>query len=237
MPTTADLTAATVMDDSAAHLNDVVKTIYTYAIQIPYLNIAVNELKELFELNNIPVTAETSAALSVDSGVTAIGFAPTPPVGGVTYLPNDLIEPIMLWERTRNVNPYIPMTKVSILPEWQSGVELNQFIWYVWNSQQIKVLPSNQDNDIKMNYIKNIFNNVTVSTDTLNVVNARSFLGHRTAALIADDIMQDTERATNNNNAASASLDRVLGIGTKGRQAIFTRRRPFRSAYKMRTYG
>lgn len=237
MPTTADLTAGTVMDDAAAHLNDSAKTIYTYTVQIPYLNIAVNELKELFELNNIPVTATVSAALPIDSGVTSIGFSPTPPIVGVTYLPDDLIEPVMLWERPRNTDPYIPMSKVGILPEWQQGVQINQFIWYVWQSQEIRFMAANQDNDIKMNYIKNIFATVATSASTLNVVNARSFLGYRTAALIAGDIMQDDAREEKNNNSAAASLDRVLGIGTKGRQAIFTRRRPFRQAFKMRTYG
>ena len=53
MSTTADLTAAQVMDASASMLNDTAKTSYTYVAQIPYLNMALRELQEFFELNNV----------------------------------------------------------------------------------------------------------------------------------------------------------------------------------------
>jgi hypothetical protein len=50
------LTSGTVMNQAAALLNDPSRTVYTYPVQIPYLNQALQELQELFELNNIPVT-------------------------------------------------------------------------------------------------------------------------------------------------------------------------------------
>lgn len=237
MANVSDLVASTVMNQAAALLNDPAKTNYTFAVQIPYLNMALQELQELFELNDIPVTQETSASIPIDAGVTEVGYAPTPPIGGVSYLPNDLIEPSILWERARNINPYIMMTKQDYLPKYEQGAEINQVVWWVWETQKLKFLAANADNDILINYVRSLFTAVTASTDTLNVVNAATFLEYRTAALCAEFIDQNTSRSSGLNNYAAVGLDRVTGIGTKGRQAIFTRRRPFRAGYKRLYYG
>ena len=68
------LLASEVMDLSAAALNDVNKTRYTYDVQIPYLKLALQELQEIFELNSLSVTEKSSAAIPVNSGVTKIIF-------------------------------------------------------------------------------------------------------------------------------------------------------------------
>lgn len=230
---TPDLTAGQVMDQAAALLNDVAKSQYTYAIQIPYLNMALGELQELFELNEVPVTATvTSNPMVVPAGTTEITFTA---VAGLV-LPSDLIEPSVLWERQHGVDPYVPMGKVDFLPRYMEGVQLNQFIWFTWQSQAIRFLAANQDNDIKMDYIKNLFATVTASGDQLNVINAKSFLQYRTAGLCARFVGENPTRATELDNDAGLALDRVVGIGSKGRQAIITRHRPFRASYKRRSY-
>jgi hypothetical protein len=69
------LLATTVMDSAAALLNDQAKQQYTYLVQIPYLNMALSELKEYFELNNVPVTDTfTSTPITVASGAESVGF-------------------------------------------------------------------------------------------------------------------------------------------------------------------
>lgn len=231
------LLATTVMDSAAALLNDQAKQQYTYAVQIPYLNMALNELKELFELNNVPVTdTVTSSPIDVPAGNTSIGFGTG--VSG-TDLPTDFIEPKVVWERQSGVDPYVPMTKVDFLPRWQEGVEINQFVWFTWQSQEIRFLPANQDNQIKMDYIRNLFARVTDSNYTtydVAVINAESFLNYRTAGLCARFIGENPTRATDLDSDALLALDRALGIGTKGRQAITIRHRPFRASYKNRSY-
>lgn len=232
MPTTADLTAAQVMNAVASILNDTARSVYTYSVQIPYLNMALRELQEDYELANMPVTDTVSAVLDVDSGVTSIGYEPDMPIVGVQYLPDDLIEPKLLWERQAGINPFIPMTRVDVLPRYQEGVELNQLIWYTWQSQQLRFLAANQDNQIKMDYTRNLFVEVTDEDDTINVVNAQTPLQYKTAALIARFVEENQQRANDNDILYINALERVEGIGTKGRQAIFIRRRPFRAAYK-----
>jgi hypothetical protein len=230
-----DLTAGTVMNAAAALLNDVSRSVYTYAAQIPYLNIALQELQEHYELNNIPSTDQLSAVIQVNSGVTAIrynaaGTAADP------KLPDDLIEPQKLWERARDTNPFIPMTKLDALPQNMVGVEISQFQIYIWEANEIRFFPASQNNDIKIEYIRYLFTPPTDENSLINCVNAATFLEYRTAALIAWFIGENKTRSDELNVFAGLAIDRSTGIGTKGRQATITRRRPFRSSYKRRAF-
>lgn len=229
---TPDLAAIDVVNGSAALLNDAAKTIYTFAAQLPYLNLALQELQEEFELNEVPVVDTISVVIPVDSDVDHIGF--NNPAG--PELPKDLIEPQILWERVRNENPYTPMSKVDSLPRYMEGVEINQFINYTWQSQEIRFLPSNRNNDIKMDYIRNLFNKITGEDDEIGVINSQTYLEYKTAALCAKFIGENDSRSIELNALAKLAIDRATGIGTKGRQAFVTRRRPFRSSYKRRSF-
>lgn len=226
----ADLTAAQVMDKSAVLMNDAAKTTYTYAAQLPYLQMALQELQEHFELNNLPVTQVMSVVIPVDAGDISIGYNGA----GLKTLPNDMVEPVKLWERTRNINPFVPMNKISFLPHNQEGVLTSQLGNYIWESQTIKFLPSLQNNDIKIDYIREIFQNLVDENSLINIVNARTFLEYRTAALVAEFIERNKPSADALNTYAVFGIDRTTGISVKGKQNIMTRRRPFRARYKRR---
>jgi len=230
---TPDLTSGRVMDQSAAMLNDANKTVYTYTAQLPYLNMALQELQELFELNDVPVTQTvTSSPIAVAANVSELTFTTVPP------LPSDLIEPQMLWERANGIDPYVPMSKLDVLPLYMSGVQIPQLLYYVWESQALRFIAANADNQIKINYTKALFTVFTsiLGTDQVNVINAEMFLEYRTAALCAYFIGENPTRSEELNSFAALAVDRVLGIGAKGRQAIMTRRRPFRSGWKRRSF-
>jgi hypothetical protein len=229
----SDLTAAQVMAKSASLLNDTARTNYTYVAQLPYLQIALQELQEMFELNGIPVTQLTSAVIQINAGVTEIVYnaagTPTNP-----KLPDDFVEPQQLWERARGINPFVPMTRKDYLPHSLEGIQISQFIYFVWQDQKIKVPSSVQNNDIKIDYIKQLFENLVDENSLINIVNARTFLEYRTAALCAEFIERNITSANGLNNYAVLGLDRVTGISSKSKQTIMTRRRPFRSNYKRR---
>lgn len=223
-----DLTAGTVMNASAALLNDVARTNFTYAYQVPYLNVALQELQEYFELNNIPATNISSAAIPVNAGISVLNYNVIP------GLPDDMIEPQQLWERERGIDPYVPMTPVEFLPHNLEGVSLNQLVYWTWQNQEIRFLPSNQNNDVKLDYIQNLFVPVVDENSLINLVNAATFLEYRTAALCAEFIGENKTRADDLNTFAGLAIDRTTGIGTKGKQGMVTRRRPFRSNWKRR---
>lgn len=228
MPT-PDSVAADVMDSAAALLNDSQKQTYTYAVQIPYLKIAMRELRELLELSNIPVTNETSTFITVPTGVTVIGFNTAP------ALPSNLAEIQRMWERPTGSDNWIPMTKRELLPKYLEGVPISQFLVWEWSGNQIKLLASNQYNDLKIDYIAQLFNLSTLSQNTvIGVINAESFLSYRTAGLCAEFVEENKPKADDLNNNAGLALDRVAGIENKAKQAIATRHRPFRAAWKSR---
>lgn len=228
-----DLVASTVMDGSATLMNDTAKSVYTYTAQLPYLKLAMQELQEWFELNNIPVTQLVSPVIQVDAGVTSINYNAAGTSTNPT-LPNDFVEPAQLWERARNTNPFVPMTRRDYLPHDLEGTLSNSFVYFVWENQSIKFLPANQNNDIKIDYVRQLFLTISDQNTQINVVNAQTFLEYRTAALMAEFIERNLTSAQGLNNYAIMGLDRVTGISSKSKQTIFTRRRPFRAGYKRR---
>lgn len=233
------VTSGAIMDKAAALLDDPSKTIYTYTKQLPFLNMALQELQEDFEANNIPVTdTVTSDPINIPSGTTSVGFAPDVPIVNTPYLPSDLVEPKIVWESPEDEDEFTPMERLDFLPRYMEGTEINQLLYFVWQSQELRFLPANADLDIKIDYIRFLFAPFTEvdGSDEISVVNSRSFLEYRTAALVAEFLAENKTRADSLNVNATLALDRVEIIGTKGRQRIQVRRRPFRASYKRQTY-
>lgn len=230
---TVNLTGQQVITFAAARLNDASQQLYTNAVQLPFLNIALAELQEIYEANNIPVTDETSAIIEVDAA--AAGFVEVifdDSVLTPTVLPSDMVEIKVAWESPRDLNQWTRMTKLDYLPEYQIGAQISQFVYYQWATNAMKMLAANADNDIKLDYVRSLFVEITdVSTDLL-VQNSLSYLGNRVASLVASDIEENQERSQRLYMDALGGLDRALTIPTKGRQRITTRRRPFRSGFK-----
>lgn len=225
----SDLTAGTVMQTAASLLNDTARTTYTDAAVVPYLRIALQELREMFELNSISVTQEVSAVITLTAGQTTVSYNAVFPLPS---LPNDFVEPLQVWERQSGIDPFMPMTRRDFLPHYLDGNITSQFIFYAWNGQELKVMPANQSNDLKLDYIRQLFNNIVDASSLINVVNAQTFLEFRTAALVAEFVERNVTSANALNNMAIVGLDRVTGISSKSKQTISTRRRPFRGSYK-----
>ena len=227
-------TYTSILASSAAVLNDQTRAVYTDAVLLAYLNMALAELEEIFELNNIPVTNETSAIINVPAGITVIGYntAPDP------VLPPDLIEIQQLWESLEDQEAWTPVTKKEFLTQSSiiNGSPIAAFGVWAWMDQEIHVLESNQDNDLKLDYIKSLFSEITVGQlNALNpITNTDTFLSYRVAGLAAEFIDENTVRADKLNLFGGSALERSLGISIKGKQSITTRRRPFRAAWKSR---
>jgi len=228
---TAYLTAGMVMDKSAALNNDVAKERYTYEVQLPYLNMALEDLRKKLEYNNAPVTdTVTSDPIIVPAGVTVIKFNnPSGP-----SLPKDLIQIQQLWSSWDGGNNYIPMTKVDGFPLYLEGVQTNQWTIWVWQSNEIRLLAATGINNIKIQYIRNLFADIENPTDNLAVINADSYLQFRTGGLLAEFVGEESQKAMSLNAQALDAFDTMIGIDNKGRQDIATRRRPFRASFKRR---
>jgi hypothetical protein len=218
------------MDTAAALLNDTEKQRFTYTIQLPYMKKAFRELRQLMESVNIPKTNRVAEMLAIPSGTSEISYVTTP------ALPADLVEIRQLWERPAGINPWTPMQRLETLPYSLDGAPTANFILWAWIDNKIHVLPTTQDNDLNVDYIAQLANIVDQNTE-IDVINGQTFLENRVAALCAQYISEDTERANDLNGEANNSLNVLEVIETKAKQAIFTRRRPFRQSWKTRTSG
>jgi len=226
MPTPAEISGMV-----AALMNDSAQTVYTNDKILPYLNMALDELQETFELNNIPVTNEESAVITVPAGTFIIGFGTNP------KLPQNLVEIQRLWERPEGVIPWTPMTRREFINRAQEDQSITQFLYWAWRDQEIRVVPATANNDLKMDYIQEIFD-TPISIDDIDVnlpiINVKQFLGFQTAAFCAMFVAENEMRAQVLEGKAAAALNRELGIPIKGRQAITTRRQPFMGSYRRR---
>lgn len=235
---TVNLTGQQVITFAVARLNDASQQQYTNTVCLPFLNMALGELQEIYEANNIPVTDQTTSdPIEVDAaseGILEIPFDVTGATGVPDFLPDNLIEPKVVWESPRGLNQWTRMVKLDYLPEWNVGQQISQFINYQWATNCIKVIAANADNDIKLDYVRRLFTEITDVTDDLLVQNSLTFLGNRVAAFVAYDIEENEARGNRLYQDALGGLDRALTIPTKGRQRITIRRRPFRAGFKAR---
>lgn len=204
------LLASEVMDSAAAVLNDVNKTVYDYDTQLPYLKLALQELQEIFELNSLPVTEFSSAAIPVKANVNELEFN----ASGSTRLPDNLIEIQGIHEWTNSF--WSPLSRGS----------------YVWKGNKLYLASSHSDREIKIDYIGSLFPKFLRSDTIIGVQNGFGYLSYKTAELISDQVEHNMERAQTNGGRALASLDRISGITIKAKQNIMARRRPFRSGYR-----
>ena len=222
--------AYVVMDHASVLLNDKSKAIFTYDIQLPYLNIALVELEEELELNNVPITNRTDALVVVNPGIDGIGGG-----NGQPNLPPYLVEPITLYEKPfGTAHSFSEMKRVEFLPVNQ--INTAYLIYWSWVGDRIHFIPGGATSQltIQMNYVRSVFKHVATDRDEIQYNRARSYLVYRTAALCAEFVGENKTRSDELNGFAGLALQRTLGIVTKGRQAITTRRKPFMSSWKSR---
>ena len=223
-------TAAQVMDTASALLNDVAKQRTSYTVQLPYIQKAFRELRQLLQANNVPVGNLVAELLAIPAGTTEITYLTTP------ALPANLVQIRQLWERPAGIDPWIPMTRRETLPYSLDGAPTANFMIWAWQGNAIKLLETTQENDLKVDYTDQL-DQIVDQNSVITVINGETYLENRTAALLAQFVFEDKERADDLNGYAGEALDTLNIIESKGKQAILTRRRPFRRGWKARGSG
>jgi hypothetical protein len=213
-------------------MNDSAQAVYDNPTCLPFLSLALDELQEIYELNGIPVTNETSAAIKIPKGINRLGFDTTP------TLPSDFIELQQLWESTSGLNQWTSVIKKETIPHYlEDNTTISMFLIYAWEHGRIVLIPANADNDLKLDYTASLFNTPIALKDVnvnLPFTNVKTYLEYKTAALCAMFIAENPDRAMALDSLTGTALSRALGIPIKGMQSIVTRRRPFRHSFKHR---
>lgn len=221
MPTTIPA-AGEIMDSVAALLNDVNKQLYTYTNILPYLKIALKDFREEAQLNSLPVSNRVSTVITVPANTTTISHLTIP------ALPDDLVEVQSLWEGNVSTGPFGLLTPVASLPRTLDGISGAGYGIWTWANNGIQIPPPNRTIYLKLDYISTLFQNVTDQNSSLGVINADSYLHYRTAGHCALYIGENESRAQALYAQAEDAKNKILGISAKTKQAIVTRRRPFR---------
>lgn len=229
---TTSLTAGEVMDRAAALMNDAAKTDYTYVAQLPYLNMAIDELVELLEESNNSPTNKTSAAITL-----AVGLYQITPAESVTtpHYPSDLIEIQEIRERlSGTTDPYVALKRVEFM---ESTPATSSFLTWSWENQIIKFNPNGATTirQLIIHYVGQSIAQAVDANSIIGTINVRSYLAFKTAALCSMFIGENEMRAGILQKEAEKSAERMEGISNKGRQQIVTRHRPFRAAFKARS--
>lgn len=224
-----------ILEAASALQNDVAQTVYTNTAQLPYLKLAIKKIELEMQENNIPISnAAPSVPITVLAGVTTLKL------GGVPPLPPDLVEIREVWESNDGGVTYTPMDRKEFIPQYLLNTPLATFNVWAWIDQELRVPPSTSDILLKLEYIKSFFTrNLTIDTIGQNIVplNIDLPLIHYTAAFVAFFIGQNETRAQALEQEGDEALEKALNISVKGKQAIVTRRRPFRSNYRARRIG
>lgn len=225
------LVASQVMDSVATLMNDTQKQRYTYPAITPYLNLALADLREIFKLNNIPVTNNMEMGFKVSA---ANGTYPV--VIQYSALASDFVDARKLSERTwGNIgDDFVPMTKLEVAPPF---VVQTSFLTYWWKSQQqLNFVGATSDIELRIDYVSEVLPAIVNPTDMINVIGVQSYLQYRTARHCSFYIAENPTRAQQLDGDANAALEKSLGINIKGSQAIAIRRRPFQAGLRSRNY-
>jgi len=229
---TTSLVASEVMDRSAALLNDPAKTDYTYTAQLPYLNMAIDELVEsLEESNSSPTNQTTSSPIIIPQGTSKI--TPIEHID-LPHYPVDLIELQGVGERAQGSNdPFIGLGRRDFLQPFPPNQSL---LFWIWEDQMIKFNPNGAigNREVQLQYVRQPISLATNETSIIGIINSRSYLSYKTAAFCAFYIGENPTRAAALESQAEKALERLGGINNKGRQQTTTRHRPFRAAFKSR---
>jgi hypothetical protein len=230
IPTTA-LRAKEVMERTASLMNDTARTTYTYDAVLPYLNMAIDELQEELQLRNMSPTNQSEIILTLTAGLDKL----TPQEDAVLpHYPFDLVEIREIKERLAGTSD--TFTKMNRRDFLNTRVPTSDLIDWCWENQYIKFYSggATTNRDLLLEYVRQPLQMAQNENSLIGIINSRAYLAFKTAAFCARYIGENESRSNELHTNAGEALDRLLGIGTKGRQNMQTRRRPFRSSYKLR---
>ncbi len=209
--------ASTIMDSAASKLNDVNKTMFTYAVQLPYLKSAWNKLQLQLQRHGVTVMSEVSATIDVDANDETID------------LPTDFLQPIELKERARDSSElFQPVEERSELPEME---QIDNIIFWTWREEAININPPRTNREVKLDYWKSL-NPITSENSNCNVINSLEYLACKTAALCARYIGANITRADSLDNEAFEAQELLLSMEVNRKQSMPVRPRSYGSGNK-----
>ena len=201
MPSVA---ASVVLAGARQLLNDVAAATWTDTVLIPKLQDAHRELQKVLKQVAAPVMKAIGNDISVLANATTL------------TLPNDIVEPIRLWEKAPAdaQSLYIPMTNTDPLPIVAQAATL---VYWAWRDEVVSFIGASANRFVRMEYWKSLAVPV-LNTDLLGITDAEIYLSPRLAAL-ASLAVGEMEQFTTNTAEADKHLNDVI-IANFGRVGL-----------------
>lgn len=201
-------------------LNDNAITYFTDTVLLDPVNIALDDLRGELADNNIPISNTASAIIKITAGMSVLNPSSTPPI------PVNLIEIQEILERPWGASGnFSPVKRYEYIP---AGMERsNELLYWSWQNESIHFVPANSDREIQINYISQELPDIIGPASNINMIRSLPFLAYRSAALAAENLGEDPERAAQLNQNAGRELDKLMNLSVKGKQVMPVRRRPF----------
>lgn len=209
--------ASEVMDQAASILNDTALSLYTYAVQTPYLKQATEVLQKRLAVFGIQVERVVSASISVAANATYV------------TLPADFLLPVSLQERNvgENDDQWVDMDERA----WEPITEPIAYIEY-WSfrNNRVYIRECSVAKEVRMKYIRTL-TAISSSNSTVDVDASKNYLAAKTAELCARYIGQNSDLANEiAGREVEACEDDLLRMYVlQGQSANRGRRRPFRA--------
>jgi len=208
--------AFNVMDDAAACMNDSIKSFYTYAVQLPYLNMAYRDLDMELQLSEIPITLIDEAVISVSANATEL------------TLPTSFFLPIKLQEKGASDTEYVDMVERRFVDD--ETIQKSTTLRY-WDFRHncINFIGSTAPRTVKLYYWRTFPEFVDQNSDAL-VNGGRNFLAFRTALLCAQFIAGGParDRIVYLRQEVEDARYKLIASYVKANQGNSVRRKPFR---------
>jgi len=204
-------TAGQVITESKALLNDLGGVFYTTEALLPYLNKAYRELQDYYNLHGLKTTVDVSAIFPIPAGLLVMNVSPA-----------DMLRPIELAERSPgSSDQFVEMDERSWEPDTPQSTHLR---FWIWREEVINFLGATADREVRIRYVKSLSPFVGESSN-VGIINAKSVLAARTAALAARFIGENPTRADELDSDVGMALDRLIVTAIRQNQGLPTRRR------------
>lgn len=216
-------TAGDVMNLSAALLNDRLKSLFSFEIQLPYLRSANDDLD--LEIQD----AGWSIVDSVCNVPVAIG-ATTVTLPCAFFLPTFLEQRIAT---STDDDAFSTIMERNIEPSYEATQDI---AYWAFRNNLINITPSTEAKTVRVTFRRNIID-LGDQTTVAEINKAKNFLAFRTAALIAEFVGNNKEIADSLNLQAVVSLEKLTSVMVKNTQGFRARRKPFRIQRSSLTIG
>lgn len=211
-------TAGDVMDLVASVLNDTAKTQYSYAVQLPYLKLAYDNLGQYCNANSVQVNLISEYEVDVPAGDVSLS------------LPPSFFVPITLQERSDGATLESDWRNMVEVPNvWDLNLDPTSTLGY-WDYRHncVNFVGSTVIREMKLYYWR-LLSDPTSEGDIMAFKGGKNYLTFKTAEFCAKYIMMNPERAEMLATDAQMALDLLLTEFVKNQQGKRVRRKPFRT--------